>query len=243
MNILGIETSTDVCSVALSAHGAMAACLTTAAPRSHAAFLAPMIEQALRLGRLQPQDLDAVVVSAGPGSFTGLRIGAATAKGLCYAHGAALYAVSSLEAAAFGVLPFLGEGEVVCAAFPSRAAEVYAAFFRAEGGRLAGLGAAQAVPAEVVVFPEAWAAAPLRWLVGPGAERLASFAGAAPVRRPEPAPLSAWAVVQLAQAQAAPPEDLAAFEPDYIKEFTALKKRSVFERLPPMGGRAEKRRA
>ena len=95
--IIHIETSTDICSVALSHDGL---CLFSKEDRNgpnHARTLAPMVEEALGVADSRSLPPDAVAVSAGPGSYTGLRIGVSTAKGLCYGRNLKLIGVKTLE--------------------------------------------------------------------------------------------------------------------------------------------------
>lgn len=95
--ILHIETSTDVCSVALSQDGAsLFEKEDTAGPR-HAAVLAGYVDEAVSFADSHAIPLDAVAVSMGPGSYTGLRIGVSTAKGLCYGRGLRLIALPTLQ--------------------------------------------------------------------------------------------------------------------------------------------------
>ena len=96
MNLLAIETSGNVCSVALD-HAGNVIHRHTDEPRAHAASVAPFIQELLSGAGVRP---DAVIVVAGPGSYTGLRIGVSSAKGLCTALDIPLYAVSSLVTAA-----------------------------------------------------------------------------------------------------------------------------------------------
>lgn len=106
-NIIHIETSTDTCSVALSQDGL---CIFNREDRngpSHAKVLAPMVEDAIETADSRGLSLDAVAVSAGPGSYTGLRIGVSTAKGLCYGRNLKLVGISTLELMCVPVL--LGE--------------------------------------------------------------------------------------------------------------------------------------
>jgi tRNA threonylcarbamoyladenosine biosynthesis protein TsaB len=95
--ILSIETSTTVCSAALHHEGKLLASEITGIPNSAASQLAVMIDKILVDASVAASDLQAVAVSAGPGSYTGLRIGVATAKGICYALGIPLIALNSLE--------------------------------------------------------------------------------------------------------------------------------------------------
>jgi tRNA threonylcarbamoyladenosine biosynthesis protein TsaB len=104
------------------------------AARSHVGHLPRLVEEALAEAGLSPGAIDAVAVSAGPGSFTGLRIGVALAKGLAFAGGIPLVGVATLEAHAACVAR--PAGTLVCVANDARKGEVYAALFahRADGG-------------------------------------------------------------------------------------------------------------
>ena len=96
MNLLLIETATTVCSVALATPSGIVARRESHTPNAHSTSLHLFIDQLLKERRLQPRDLHAVCVSAGPGSYTGLRIGVSTAKGFCYALGIPLLSVPTL---------------------------------------------------------------------------------------------------------------------------------------------------
>lgn len=100
--ILQIETATPVCSVAISKNGETIAQVEADGPNLHASYLTLFIEEALEKADVSRKDLHAVAVSKGPGSYTGLRIGVSTAKGLCYALDLPLIAVNTLEAMAHG---------------------------------------------------------------------------------------------------------------------------------------------
>ena len=96
--ILSIETSTDVCSVALGLDGVVAAKKELFQPNSHSTHLTLLIQELFSNERsCAMKDLDAVAVSAGPGSYTGLRIGVSVAKGICYALGIPLIAVDTMK--------------------------------------------------------------------------------------------------------------------------------------------------
>ncbi|MFA6335694.1 MAG: tRNA (adenosine(37)-N6)-threonylcarbamoyltransferase complex dimerization subunit type 1 TsaB [Bacteroidales bacterium] len=95
--LLLIETSTEICSVALSRGEDIVSYRVVDEPKSHARIIALLVEEVLKEGGLSVDDCNAVVVSEGPGSYTGLRVGVSIAKGICYGAGKPLIAVSSLE--------------------------------------------------------------------------------------------------------------------------------------------------
>ena len=138
-NILLIETSTSLCSVALAAGGRVVASRESDHPRAHASLTAPFVKEVLDSQGLAASDLDAVCVSAGPGSYTGLRVGVSTAKGICFAAGIPLLSVGTLEvlvhqAVAEGLLP---EGcQRVIPLIDARRMEVDTAVFTPDGQML-----------------------------------------------------------------------------------------------------------
>jgi tRNA threonylcarbamoyladenosine biosynthesis protein TsaB len=99
--LLSLETSTQACSVALHNAGVLVAAREIKTPRSAASHLAIMIQQVLIEADKKPADLQGVVIAAGPGSYTGLRIGIATAKGLCYALDSPLISINTLDLLAY----------------------------------------------------------------------------------------------------------------------------------------------
>ncbi|MDD4970637.1 MAG: tRNA (adenosine(37)-N6)-threonylcarbamoyltransferase complex dimerization subunit type 1 TsaB [Paludibacter sp.] len=135
MIILNIETSTNVCSVALSEDSACLFSKSNADGMNHAALLSVFIAEALEVLKSEDKKLDAIAVSSGPGSYTGLRIGVSTAKGLCYGYGIPLIAVSTLEVLTVQALNLAEEkgNALFCPMIDARRMEVYAAFYNAEG--------------------------------------------------------------------------------------------------------------
>ena len=102
MNILHIDTATPVCSVALSINGALSTYRDHNEPNIHASKLTLFIEELLHEAQITINQLSAVSVSKGPGSYTGLRIGVSVAKGICYALDIPLMAVNTLDALVHG---------------------------------------------------------------------------------------------------------------------------------------------
>jgi len=95
--LLSLEASTQVCSVALHKEGKLLAARETQTPRSAAAQVAVMIQEVIAQSKCKPADLNGVIVASGPGSYTGLRIAVATAKGLCYALNIPLISINTLQ--------------------------------------------------------------------------------------------------------------------------------------------------
>ncbi|MGM0581917.1 MAG: tRNA (adenosine(37)-N6)-threonylcarbamoyltransferase complex dimerization subunit type 1 TsaB [Bacteroidota bacterium] len=104
--ILSIETSTPICSVAIHSDGKLLANADLYLEKSHSNSLNPLIEQLLKHCDLKMTDINSIAVSSGPGSYTGLRIGLSTAKGLCYALEIPLISISSLDSMTTQVLNF-----------------------------------------------------------------------------------------------------------------------------------------
>lgn len=138
--ILNIETSTQVCSVAVSENFKIRGFKETSDEKSHAKYLTVFIDDLLKELNLTFNDLDVVAVSKGPGSYTGLRIGVSTAKGLCYAKNLPLIAVNTLQSMAQGLINKVHHGEISIPNFnqsllvpmiDARRMEVYSAFFNA----------------------------------------------------------------------------------------------------------------
>ena len=103
-NILYIETSNTLCSVCIAKGGETIALRENNEGNQHASLLTPFIEQVIKDAGITVQQLDAVSLSAGPGSYTGLRIGASAAKAICYATGKPLIAVGTLQAMVAGYI-------------------------------------------------------------------------------------------------------------------------------------------
>jgi tRNA threonylcarbamoyladenosine biosynthesis protein TsaB len=127
--ILSLETSTRVCSVALHSEVQLLASFEVLVEKSHSKIITVLIEQLLSNAGYSYSDLDAIAVSKGPGSYTGLRIGVSTAKGLCYALEKPLIGINTLQAMAEGVKSKLPSDFLLCPMLDARRMEVYTALF------------------------------------------------------------------------------------------------------------------
>ena len=147
--ILAIDTATPCCSVALTEgcrqDGRVMAALTLCGTVTHSRRLLTTVDWLLAEMAISWPEIDGVAVSIGPGSFTGLRIGMATAKGFVYAAAKPLLGVSTLAALASGC----SSSKMICAVLDARKKEVYSAFFRQDG-----FGAIRQVSNISVMHPE-----------------------------------------------------------------------------------------
>ena len=131
--ILAIESSTGVASVGLFQGARLLGNINYHKERMHAQYLAPMIARLLQDLEVKAEELQAVLVSKGPGSYTGLRVGVSTAKGLCMALEIPLISMSSLEMLAWQVISFAKKQDaLICPMIDARRMEVYTAVYDQE---------------------------------------------------------------------------------------------------------------
>lgn len=226
--ILHIETSTKVCSVAVTEDGAVLFEKTDEAGPSHAIQLGVFVDEALSYIDNHGIPFDAVAVSCGPGSYTGLRIGVSMAKGICYARGLKLIAVPTLELLCVPVLlrhDDLPEDALLCPMLDARRMEVYAALYDRA------LKLVRTIGADVVdgmTYKEFLDSRPV-YFFGDGAEKCKAeidhpnarfIADILPLAK-NMGPLAEKAVAQERF------EDVAYFEPFYLKEFVASKPKKL----------------
>ncbi|MBX2991854.1 MAG: tRNA (adenosine(37)-N6)-threonylcarbamoyltransferase complex dimerization subunit type 1 TsaB [Bacteroidetes bacterium] len=134
MKILGIETATTVCGAALSVNGTVSGEAEIHEKNAHAERIMDLIDAVVKQSGMHLSGLDAIAVSIGPGSFTGLRIGLSIAKGLCFSLDKPLVAVSTLHALAYrAVAVNSGRTPYILAAIDARRDEVYCQLFRVNG--------------------------------------------------------------------------------------------------------------
>ncbi|MDE6858744.1 MAG: tRNA (adenosine(37)-N6)-threonylcarbamoyltransferase complex dimerization subunit type 1 TsaB [Alistipes sp.] len=221
--ILCIETGTDICSVGIARDGELLSLRESDEGRDHARKVGVFVDELLRETGVAPDELDAVAVGKGPGSYTGLRIGVSFAKGLCYGLRIPLVAVGSLDALTevaredyeAGIIDVEDwESARLCPMVDARRMEVYAQVFDAGGNALS------EVAAEIVE-PDSFAA----WrgegpfvIFGNGAAKCAATLDGSVLVDVAP---SARGLARLAQKalDEGRTEDIAYFEPFYLKDF------------------------
>lgn len=217
MRVLGIETAGKAVGVALVEGSEVLAEAWVAAPQRHCRELVSLIDFCLRKADLTLGKVDGFAVSLGPGSFTGLRIGLATAKALAQATGKKLAGVPTFEALAVAAGEFAG---IICPVLPSRPGEVYAAFVRRRDGGVIYLSPPFAVPPAALParLPEGEEAV---LLVGEGAPDVVAAGASHPrvvVAAPVAGRLLAACVAWLAQEKlAVGGDDLFLLEPLYLR--------------------------
>ena len=217
--MLHLETSTKVCSVALSCDGKQLAIKEDLSNEySHAENLTSYIQDVLNQSKISLKELSAVSVASGPGSYTGLRIGVSTAKGLCYALDIPLIAVSTLYSLASGFRRKFPDSEaLICPMLDARRMEVYTALFSKNLERLKpdapliveGLDSVPEILEQPIVF------------FGDGAEKCEVVLAHPNATFNNSIQISAEDMVQSAFAlyHTQTFEDLAYFEPEYLKPY------------------------
>ena len=133
MIILALDSTAQTGSVALCRDEKLIASFTLNTGNTHSETLLPSVEAVLSLGGMTADDVDLFACTKGPGSFTGVRIGAATVKGLAFGKDKPALGVSTLEALAYNLRGFSG---ILCPVMNARRSQVYNALFRAENGKL-----------------------------------------------------------------------------------------------------------
>lgn len=223
--ILSIETSTNVCSAALHRDDQLLGLEITHEPNSAASQLAVMIDRLLKNNHIASADLTAVAVSAGPGSYTGLRIGVATAKGMCYALGIPLVAVNSLEIMAAQINASNEDGILLCPMIDARRMEVYTMLFDRKMNVVSDV--------EAKVIDEVSYADQLKdnriLFFGNGAAKVVPvLKNANAVLVGDVFPSAEW-LGKLAEKKVRETlfEDVGSFEPFYLKDFVAKKPKSL----------------
>ncbi|MDO4191586.1 MAG: tRNA (adenosine(37)-N6)-threonylcarbamoyltransferase complex dimerization subunit type 1 TsaB [Bacteroidales bacterium] len=221
--ILCIETSTEVCSLALACDGDVIFSRQCPTTQSHASQLPVFVLEALDFTKQQSLTIDAVAVSAGPGSYTGLRIGVSTAKGICYALRCPLIAVDTLQLIALAATT---TSERVRPMIDARRMEVYTALYSLDGKQQSPV---EAVVVDANSFQNELSEHSICFC-GNGAMKCADV-----ITHPNASflegivPLATtMAKVVEAKYQSGAFEDVAYYEPFYLKEYTAIKPKKLF---------------
>jgi tRNA threonylcarbamoyladenosine biosynthesis protein TsaB len=211
---VAIETATDFGSVAVGTGSELAGEFVMGSRSRHAESLLPALDFLLRTARVERSALQGVVVGAGPGSFTGVRIAAATARGLAYGLDVPLYAYSSLAALAYDAA--VDDTGAVCALFDARRGEVYAGCYQLDNDALRTVMEPAVLTVEDLV--QRLASVRPRY-VGEGAVRYADRLGIAEARAATPRAstllrMAAHDVTGAATGRVAAP---AGWEPSYLR--------------------------
>ncbi len=223
--ILQIETATTSCSIALAKDGMVLSAKTINQRNIHAEVITVFIGEIIAANGLTFQELDAVAVSSGPGSYTGLRIGVSTAKGLCFSLDKPLIAVETLQAMAAGFLTRVKEAtgnSLLCPMIDARRMEVYTALFDQDLKQI------QSTSAEIITAESFKAILDQQQIMffGDGAAKCKPILGDHPNAvfiddfLNDAADLSQLAAEKFRLQQF---EDVAYFEPFYLKDFIGSK--------------------
>ncbi|HET9843939.1 MAG TPA: tRNA (adenosine(37)-N6)-threonylcarbamoyltransferase complex dimerization subunit type 1 TsaB [Gammaproteobacteria bacterium] len=129
--ILSIDTSTEACSASLLIHNEMQVRFEIC-PRQHGVKILPMVDDLLSSAQIALHNLDAIAVSQGPGSFTGVRLGISVAQGLSFGSDLPLVPVSTLKALAFGAFHLASQADYIVAAMDAKMDEIYYAVYQTE---------------------------------------------------------------------------------------------------------------
>ena len=224
--IILLETSTALCSVALAEDGKVTAYRESSAPKAHASLTAVFVQEVLEERGIRLADCDAVCVSMGPGSYTGLRVGVSTAKGLCFGARKPLLAVGTLDTLVAQAAEESADSfKYIIPMVDARRMEVYTAVFE-DGTQIT-----ETAPAIIDEnsFAEYLAAGPCLF-IGDGAGKCADVIKHPNARfcqcHPKASAMLAPAVKALQEKRF---EDVAYFEPFYLKEFVAtVSKKKLF---------------
>lgn len=224
--ILAIETATKICSVALFKNNQLIDFKEQGGQYSHAELLAPFTKDVLERNQIQFCELDAVAVSKGPGSYTGLRIGVAFAKGLCYGNSIPFIAINTLEAMAFGAIEKLKDtAALYCPMIDARRMEVYVSMY---DSRLKELEIVSAKIIDEASFEEKLANQKI-YFFGDGAAKCQEalnhkHADFSYLGEPSARYMGLLAYQKFEKQEF---ENLAYFEPYYLKEFLAIKSKKL----------------
>lgn len=223
MNLLLLETSTSVCSVALAKDGEVLKEIHSEESNAHSSKLNVFIQDLFKYTGVKENELDAVCVSAGPGSYTGLRIGTSSAKGICYALGKPMLSVPTLMSMAKGYFQSHPEFDgYVCPMIDARRMECYAAIYSRD------LKEQKPTSADIVTTGcyDQWLNEKPVAFIGDGAMKTKEVLGVNPNAFHDDGfqcSASFMLPIALQKLAAGETEDVAYYEPFYLKDFVAKK--------------------
>lgn len=223
MTILNIETSTTCCSAAITIDGTPVASVENLNQANHASELPRFIEQLLTTAKLNDWHLDAVALSQGPGSYTGLRIGASTAKGICYGLNIPLIPIDTLQVLCASVpADMLPQQAILCPMLDARRMEVYTALYQHTGKQLSSITEVQAMIIDADAFAETLAEQPV-YFFGNGAAKCQPIITHTNAHYLDNIVPQAKCMGMLAEMQphSLDVKQMAYYEPFYLKEFVA----------------------
>jgi tRNA threonylcarbamoyladenosine biosynthesis protein TsaB len=223
--ILCIETATNVCSVALIDRDRVIGIKESSIDKSHASLLSVFIEELLSEQKIKAQSLDAVAVSMGPGSYTGLRIGVSTAKGICFGAGLPLIAINTLKSMYYGAVelyssdPEINTKTLYCPMIDARRMEVYSSLYDSKGNEI------REVQAEIITedsYMSFLEESPILFF-GNGSDKCLELINHTNTvfRRDYQLSASSLAIPALYAFDKKDFADIAYFEPYYLKDFVA----------------------
>lgn len=230
-----IETSTSLCSVALSQNGEIIGYKSSSAPKAHASLTAVFVDELLKENHIKLDDCDAICVSSGPGSYTGLRVGVSTAKGLCFGSKKPLIGIGTLDTLVYQAITenlCPDNCTTIIPMIDARRMEVYTAVYTTNGERLTEISPMivdensfqEHLDKGIVLFIGDGAGKCSETIIHPNARFVQC--------NPKASAMLAPAINLFQQKKF---EDVAYFEPFYLKEFVATVSKKQNNILHPTG--------
>lgn len=218
--ILHIDTATSIATVSLAEQGSVIDSLVNQNQKDHASFIHPAISRLLEKAAIKVVGLEAVAVTNGPGSYTGLRVGMATAKGLCYAANIPLITLGTLEAMAQTAILQMTSPGFICPMIDARRMEVYTAVYDTQRKEMIS-------PCALVLEGAPFGEFEPLWFTGSGVAKLEGMAAERILGKQDLISPEALALLALEKFKKGEFADIAYSTPIYLKEF--------YTPVPPRG--------
>lgn len=220
-NIIFIETSTELCSAAIASDGKIISYKESTKPREHASLTAVFIDEMLKETGMKVSDCSAVCVSMGPGSYTGLRVGVSTAKGLCFGAGIPMLAVGTLDTLVWQASDRTDYKHII-PMIDARRMEIYTAIFAPDGKQLTDT---EAKIIDADSFSDLLEEGPVLF-IGDAAEKCSKVILHPNAHFEQCCPkASSMLIPAMAEYKEKRFKDVAYFEPFYLKDFVATTSR------------------